>query len=669
MFNSVSLPGTLALTPSRPSFLFGFNNTFSTDMYVIGIEAPGKVAAMLNTPHTIKAFVQNTGTATINNAVINLNVSGANTFVSSQTITLMPGGTALVSFAAFNPTIAGINTISVSVPSDQNNANNSQTYTQLVTCNEWAQNPPVGNYTVNSVGYGSGSGIIGTPFTAPANALLAGINGAISLNSGNVNQQMYALLVNSSGAIMATSTPVVLTSTMLGTFQTFTFTNPPALTSGTMYYLCLAQTLGTTAWSPFGTLSSYYVPQNMIYYSSLSAGFMSILAPNYGYFGIEAVFVPDVVSATSSPTAICTGSSAIITATGIATSYTWSPGGANTSTISVNPTSSSVFTVAGSFSNTCSSTATVNLIVMQLPNVTATSNFSAVCLGGTVALFAGGAASYTWDSGATTQSTAVTPPATTVYMVTGQTAAGCENTNTVQVTVNSFTPSISSPTTTVCYGKTATLIAGGGQSYLWSNGLPFASISVTPVANTTYSVDATDINGCKGSSSILVSVNPLPVVTATANRTTICKGEPVTLTAGGASTYSWGSGATTASITFTIGIALPSTYTVTGIDNNGCVASKTVTVQVNQCTGISEGSTRMTSVYPNPGHDLVHITMQNVGEGMQVEVVNALGMLVKQIQVTSGDTTIDLAGQPAGLYIINVKQYHEVLSATRFIKQ
>jgi hypothetical protein len=61
--------------------------------------------------------------------------------------------------------------------------------------------------------------------------------------------------------------------------------------------------------------------------------------------------------------------------------------------------------------------------------------------------------------------------------------------------------------------------------------------------------------------------------------------------------------------------------------------------------------------------------MQNVGEGMQVEVVNALGMLVKQIQVTSGDTTIDLAGQPAGLYIINVKQYHEVLSATRFIKQ
>lgn len=664
-------PGTLNISLSRPSFLFGFNNTYTNEAHVIGIEAPGKVAAMFNTPHIIKAVVKNTGTVTLTNKLVNLNVSGANTFATTQTISsLSAGATTLVSFAAFNPTLAGVNTITVSVPTDQNNPNNAVTYTQHVTCNEFGQNPPVGNYTVNSVGYGGGSGILGTTYFNPVNSFLSGIRGALSMNSGNVGNQMYALVLNSSGAIIATTTPIVLTNTMLGTWQTFTFTNPPALAASTSYYLCLAQTTGTTSWSPFGTLSSYHIPASSFYYSSLSAGFMSVLTPNYGYFGIEGVFVPDIITAVGSPSAICTGSSAIISAQGIATNYTWSPGGANTPTISVSPTSTTAYSVTGSYSNFCTSSATVNIIVMQLPNITAVSSPTAICLGGTVALSAGGASTYTWDTNATGQTIVETPGATTIYTVTGSTAAGCINSNTVEVTVNSFTPAVPSPTT-ICLGTAITLTASGGTTYTWTyNNItaPFSAITVTPGVNTTYTVDGIDINGCKGTNSVPVFINPNPTVSAVASRTSICRNEIITLTASGANSYSWDTGSSLPIISYTATIAVPRTFTVIGYDNNGCSAKTTVSVDVKTCTGINEEQINAISIFPNPGAG--EFTLNNTGSSYtSIQIYNATGILVKQQDLVTDINYIDLHEQSSGVFIVYVFNHSGTAGVLKLIKE
>src|SRR5258706_4656027 len=84
-------------------------------------------------------------------------------------------------------------------------------------------------------------------------------------------------------------------------------------------------------------------------------------------------------------------------------------------------------------------------------------------------------------------------------------------------------------------------------------------------------------------SQVTVTVNPLPVVTVT-TPAAICAGQSATLTAGGASTYSWSPATALSSTTGSSVIANPSStisYTVIGTDANGCSASAQTTVTVN----------------------------------------------------------------------------------------
>ncbi|MBL0102041.1 MAG: hypothetical protein IPP49_20040 [Saprospiraceae bacterium] len=97
----------------------------------------------------------------------------------------------------------------------------------------------------------------------------------------------------------------------------------------------------------------------------------------------------------------------------------------------------------------------------------------------------------------------------------------------------------------ICNGSSTSLTASGGIAYIWSNNATTTSISVSPATTTTYIVTATDINGCNGTATRTVTVNPLPTVNISGNNT-ICIGNSTTLTAGGASTYVWNTGASAA---------------------------------------------------------------------------------------------------------------------------
>ena len=68
--------------------------------------------------------------------------------------------------------------------------------------------------------------------------------------------------------------------------------------------------------------------------------------------------------------------------------------------------------------------------------------------------------------------------------------------------------------------------------------------------------------------------------------TTICAGQPVSITASGASTYTWNTGATTNAITVSPGFN--TTYTVTGINPlSGCLGTATRQIVVNQLPPVS----------------------------------------------------------------------------------
>ncbi|MBK9482453.1 MAG: T9SS type A sorting domain-containing protein [Bacteroidetes bacterium] len=134
---------------------------------------------------------------------------------------------------------------------------------------------------------------------------------------------------------------------------------------------------------------------------------------------------------------------------------------------------------------------------------------------------------YVWQpGGATTPS--IVAPSTGIYTVTVTSPSGCTSVATISVTINpAVTVSASASPTSICSGESATLTATGvATNYDWMPGaLSGANVSVSPVANTIYTVTASDPSGCTSVSTVEVVVNPVPVVGApTATPSTICEG-------------------------------------------------------------------------------------------------------------------------------------------------
>jgi hypothetical protein len=151
------------------------------------------------------------------------------------------------------------------------------------------------------------------------------------------------------------------------------------------------------------------------------------------------------------------------------------------------------------------------------------------------------------------------------------------------LTVNAGSGNVICQGSTVMIGGTAT---GGtpGYTYSWApaSSLNSSSISqpnASPTTTTTYTEYVTDLCGTSTSSTVTVTVNNLPNVTAGANPgTSICTGSSVTLNGGGAVSYNW-SNSVTDNVAFTP--SATTTYTVTGTDANGCSNTNTITVTVN----------------------------------------------------------------------------------------
>ena len=133
-------------------------------------------------------------------------------------------------------------------------------------------------------------------------------------------------------------------------------------------------------------------------------------------------------------TTICEGSSTTLTASG-ADSYSWSTGD-NTATVNIS--AFGVYTVTGTSSAGCSSTANVTVLVSQLPVITITGETD-ICAGESTTLTANGGITYLWSNG-NTEATFTTSQAGT-YQVIGYNEAGCNAMSSA--TVNVWQPATS----------------------------------------------------------------------------------------------------------------------------------------------------------------------------------------------------------------------------------
>ncbi len=155
------------------------------------------------------------------------------------------------------------------------------------------------------------------------------------------------------------------------------------------------------------------------------------------------------------------------------------------------------------------------------------------------------------------------------------------------VTTGSMAPSmitVLSPTA-ICNGNSAVLAASStltAMSYTWSTSATTTSISVSPTVTTIYNVVATNTDACMPIKTITLTVNALPTVLASTSNSIICIGQTATLTASGATSYTWNTSATTTVIA--VSPTVTTTYTVNGTDANSCANSTTVSVTANICS-------------------------------------------------------------------------------------
>lgn len=291
---------------------------------------------------------------------------------------------------------------------------------------------------------------------------------------------------------------------------------------------------------------------------------------------------------TVGPTPQChTGSNIIyagVTASVPATSFTWNitaPGN-NTACITSFTTSfawasyvvncTGVYTVQLTAYNGSAVVTSQSQTAAILPSSNVSiSGTSVICMpGDTATLTASGASNYTWFPGGMTGSVVyVTPSVTTIYSVSAN--SGCGSSNAAHIVAVQPSSATIVGSNTQC--GSVNLSGSPFSNYLWlPSNTTGPSYSSGPLSPGVYCYTLVSSSSCGSlSATKCVTVGTQPTVTAMASSNTICSTQPITLTASGASSYTWFPGNLTgASVVVTP--TASTGYTVTGSNGTGCNA-------------------------------------------------------------------------------------------------
>jgi hypothetical protein len=375
------------------------------------------------------------------------------------------------------------------------------------------------------------------------------------------------------------------------------------------------------------------------------------------------------LSVTASGIMICIGETTTLTVNG-ASSYSWNSGGI-TNSISVNPISTTNYTVIGTDAITgCSNSAVQTISVNALPVISISASNSIICIGESALLTANGADTYSWSSNSTNNPISVSPLTNTSYTVIGtETLSGCTNTSVQNVLVNPLpVVTASASEVEVCSGTTVTLSGSGATNYVWTNGV-INNTPFTPTLTNTYTVTGTDANGCNNTATQIISVNPLPTVTAVSSHSILCYPQVATITLTGANSYTLDQVMITGS-NFTVSPATTTQYVVIGVNDKGCVNTSTISQKVSECTSIEE-PIRLSSnvnVYPNPNEGSFTVGIKTFSEKTLVEIYNSLGQLIESKNIYSHETSIDISTHTKGVYTLRVIEEGKIITQHKLIK-
>ena len=311
---------------------YRFAPTPNSDASVAIIYTLGKIASPAALPHAVRAVVTNSGIMAQTNLDVTLNVTGANTFTDTKRVaSLAPGASATVTFASYPATLAlGTNTLTVTVPADGNNANNTATYGQLVTADRISYTDPVAPALG---GIGLGNAILASRYTLPAATTIGDVVLTFAPATGTTtNTAPYQLVIYDASAAGGLPGALLYTSptqnrTSAGGAVTLTVPNvavPASFFVGVKETSATNMALSYQREAPIRPGAFFYLPGG-------TATWLDFAPNNSFRFAID---FGTVVPNCAPPTALAVGN---VTATGASVSFTAPASGTTTYEVLYGP--------------------------------------------------------------------------------------------------------------------------------------------------------------------------------------------------------------------------------------------------------------------------------------------------------------------------------------------
>jgi hypothetical protein len=245
--SSIAPPTSLGGTSSfRPVVFWGFEPE-DDDLEVVEVYSLGKVPLENGSPQVVSAIVTNRGKNAVSNADVTLTVSGANTATDVQQVSLANGDTTTVTFASYNLSALGTNTIDVSVSPDDNTNNDSETYTQEVTEDTWAYAED--GYFDGSVGFNTGAGLLLNKYFTNGKTYVGGINITFGNDDASIGQTVYPVILDGNGNILEEGANFVISAADTSNMVSFMLDTPRVFINDS-FYVGLAQVAATPGYFP-----------------------------------------------------------------------------------------------------------------------------------------------------------------------------------------------------------------------------------------------------------------------------------------------------------------------------------------------------------------------------------------------------------------------------------
>lgn len=584
--------------------------TASASYSVIGSSTAGCISPF---PVTASVGVFPLPTITVNNGII----------CSGQSFTILPGG-------ANTYTIQG----SLAVVSPTINSNYTVAGTSSAGC--LSAFPAISSISVNplpTISINSGTICSGQNFTLiPGGASTYTFSSGFAVVNPPSNASFSVMGTNTAGCI--SSSPAI--SNVVVNPLPVIIVNSGAICSGQSFTIIPS---GASSYSYEGG-SAIVSPTNPVNTYSVSgtsaAGCVS------SFPAVANVIVNPLPTITVNSASICSGQT-ITLIPGGANSYTFSSGSSQ-----VSPTISSTYSVSGASSAGCisASAAVSSITVYPLPIVSVTSG--TICTGQSFTLVPSGAVTYTNIGFG--NSMVVNPSTNSSYSILGTNIQGCVSASAAIANLTVYPlPVISVNNGTICIGKSFTISPAGASSYTYPGG----SAVVSPVTTTSYTISGTGAQGCINMASLTVQVLPLPYITVSGTVAVLCQGESISLSATGATSYTWNTGLVGSIITFTP--ISTTSISVSGTDATGCQNTALAVQVVDPCVSVIESVASHFEwiVFPNPSSGEFSL---EVKKATQFSIYNTLGQVILRDFIEEGINKINICQEAKGVYYMELNQ-------------